>query len=592
MAWTFVGTSSSAASATTSLTLTLPAGIAQGDLLVGAIAYRGVSGVSVTLPVGWTLIEEQKSGDADFTSGIGAGCLFYIIRGAADPALGCTIPVADSALGRVVAYRGVGAVPLGAHVSSTMGAVASPSTGTGVTTTADGDLIVVAIAAGDNTTYTAHTAADAAVSTSSGANSAQVANPADGTWQERADVGSGTGNDVGLSIADVVRGAAGPTGTVSAMPSTTSRAAVLVASFHAAPVIWLGAATLQGVGIVTAPFTQKWVTNPATLQGVAALFVDPQPLLGIQSASATLDGAGFLCGSDDSSFSVDFSADFAVPQGVAASHTPAGDATLAGVGQIAVETRQIWKATAALAAVGSTTAEASHTPNASATASSVGFVVANANHTADAAADVTGDGHLVVDATILGVATLWAGEASLAGSGSVTAVASLRLIASAALAGAGSINAAGIARVVATASLAGVGTAAVDAEHTANGAALLAGNSTFSALLEAITAEALLAGEGSLHVDVDTFVVGAEAELLGEGSTNVFAGVEYRTNPGQFYAYAYLFVETDVIHTQPTFVPIVPWVDWADTAAPRSGSGVAIRRVANTNRAIPRVEEA
>lgn len=592
MAWTFVGTSSSVTTGTTALTLTLPSGIAQGDLLVGAIAYRGVSGVSVTLPAGWTLIEEQKSGDADATSGIGAGCLFYIVRGASNPALGCTIPVADSALGRVVAYRGVGVSPLGAHISSTMGAVASPSTGTGLSTTADGDLIVVAIAAGDNTTYTAFDATDAAVTVSSGSNSSQVADPAVGTWQERADVGSATGNDVGLSIADVVRAAAGATGTISATPSTTSRAAVLVATFHAAPVVWLATAAPQGVGLVTAPFTQKWVTNTATLPGSGALSVDATAVVGVQTASATLAGVGSIGGSD-SPYTSDFSSDFVgLPAGVQASHTPDGDAVPSGVGQIAVATRQIWKATTALTGTGTATAAASHTPLASSIATGVGSVTANATHTADATVAITGAGNLVVDTTILGVATFWSGEATLAGNGSVSAAAALRLIATAAFPGVGSVDVAQTANAAAIAAISGDGAVTAEAGHTTDGAAELAGVGTIAAVIETATAVATLAGVGSVSVGDAGFVVAADAQILGTGSASALAAIHVGHNNSQLYGYGYLFADSDVTHEQPTFVPIVPWVDWADTASPRSGSGVATRRAANTNRAIPRAEEA
>ena len=70
MAWSIVGVSISVEVTATSHTLTVPAGIAAGDLLVACIASRIASTTSITLPTGgeWTLVGEQKANNILTTS--------------------------------------------------------------------------------------------------------------------------------------------------------------------------------------------------------------------------------------------------------------------------------------------------------------------------------------------------------------------------------------------------------------------------------------------------------------------------------------------------------------------------------------------
>ena len=108
-AWSIVGVSSVVE--TTSVgtyTLSEPAGCASGDLLVATIGYHANTTTSLTLPAGWTLVNEQKTANtATNTSAIACGQMAYIVRGGSAPALGWTTPTGISvALGRIVAYRG------------------------------------------------------------------------------------------------------------------------------------------------------------------------------------------------------------------------------------------------------------------------------------------------------------------------------------------------------------------------------------------------------------------------------------------------------------------------------------------------------
>ena len=74
MAWSVpkIGTLATGLGDDGNITLTEPAGIAEGDLMVACLGYRGSN--AFTLPSGWSLVAtQQSSGDIDATNGIASG---------------------------------------------------------------------------------------------------------------------------------------------------------------------------------------------------------------------------------------------------------------------------------------------------------------------------------------------------------------------------------------------------------------------------------------------------------------------------------------------------------------------------------------
>ena len=216
------------------LTLTEPAGIAQGDLMVAAIAYR--SNAAFGLPAGWALVAtQQSSGNTDATNGIASGVMAYIIRGASAPDLVFTRTAGNRAQGVIIAYSGALSTPYDTGTANTLGA-ASVTVTTGTFSTAGaGELIVAMTSAGDNLTASAFDAATDPT-TASGTTDTTTA-PTAGTWLERFDAGDGTGADGALAVADAIRSGAGATGTIQATISTSARHVMIAGAFKLAPIV-------------------------------------------------------------------------------------------------------------------------------------------------------------------------------------------------------------------------------------------------------------------------------------------------------------------------------------------------------------------
>lgn len=238
-AWVFVGVSSVAEVTTTSHALTEPAGVAQGDLLVAIISSRIASTTAITLPSGgeWTLVTEQKNNNtATNTSATPSGMMAYCVRGASAPNLTFTHPTTPSvALGRIVAYRNVdSSSPKDTQTSFTTATNVTAVSGTGLTTAADDELIVVGACGGQEATWTTFAAATDPT-TSSGTGSGITADPAPNVWQERADSNTVTGADTSLGIADVVKTAAGATGNLTVTASQGAAHVIVAGAFKLAP---------------------------------------------------------------------------------------------------------------------------------------------------------------------------------------------------------------------------------------------------------------------------------------------------------------------------------------------------------------------
>ena len=231
MAWSIVGVSTSVETLTTTHTLTEPAGCTTGDLLIACIATRSTATTGVTLPSGWTLVNQQMTNNALTTTGaIASGTMAYIVRGASAPALGFTHPAGISvALGRIVAYRGgLGAVDANMAVTTTTNTLSVNVTG--LTTTAADDLIVALCAGGQEAAWSAFKSANAP-STASGATDTTTT-PSTTTWIERADVQTTNGNDTSLGVFDAVKTTAGATGNFTATASLGAGHVVIVAAFR------------------------------------------------------------------------------------------------------------------------------------------------------------------------------------------------------------------------------------------------------------------------------------------------------------------------------------------------------------------------
>lgn len=221
MAVTFVAISGATIVASGDITLSEPAGVAEGDLLVACIAYRSTA--AFTLPSGWSLVAtQQSSGNTSTTtsSSVGSGLMAYIVRGGSAPSLTFTRSSGDVAIGRIAAYRGVDrGNPYDTGSANTLSSNATLVTAPGITTAADDELLVMACCYSDNTSSSLQRAAT---------------EPLQSSWHERADSNTSTGADTGLAVADANMLVAGSTGEFR-YTCSSSRHVCIVGAFRAAP---------------------------------------------------------------------------------------------------------------------------------------------------------------------------------------------------------------------------------------------------------------------------------------------------------------------------------------------------------------------
>lgn len=130
------------------LTVTLPSGMQQGDVIILWIAHRSTIGYQV--PSGWTKLLNVGSGNTTnaSTASISSGELFYIVRGASNPTASFTKESGTGSLTyyRCMAFRGVDATnPIRSSVIQTLGtANATVVTTTGNTIDgSSGDLAMI-----------------------------------------------------------------------------------------------------------------------------------------------------------------------------------------------------------------------------------------------------------------------------------------------------------------------------------------------------------------------------------------------------------------------------------------------------------------
>ncbi len=314
--WRFIGVSNVVEVATNAHTL-VTTGISEtllpGDLIIACIGSRNNTASAITLPSGeWSLVEDELSTNttANAVGAIPSGTMAMCIRGASNPSFAFTHPGTVSvARGQLIVYRPVnGVAEKDTQVSTTTGTSTTSISTTGLTTALNEELLVRMLVNGRNGTFTAFDAATDPT-TSSGSNSAQTANPIAGTWQERSDAGTTTGNNMGLAIGDAIRATAGATGNFTATSSASCAHVSITAAFrfradsmvagaltNTAPV--LGApvfAELTG-GLVAAPLTNTApVLGPATLLQIhvlgAAALTNTAPVLGAPALTKVLSAA-------------------------------------------------------------------------------------------------------------------------------------------------------------------------------------------------------------------------------------------------------------------------------------------------------------
>lgn len=227
MAWGVPKLGTSVDDATGNFDLVEPVGVAQGDLMIACVAWRG--NAAITPPAGWTQVfTPQNSGDTDATNGIASGGMWYIIRGASAPSLTFTRTAGDVALGRIISYSGAASSPLDHAAGNTLAVASATATAGAVTPSEEFDLIVAMTSAGDTYNVSAFDATDPA--TASGATDTTTA-PTVGTWIERSDVSTATGADGGLAIADAIKSTSGGTGIIQATVGGSARHVMIAAAF-------------------------------------------------------------------------------------------------------------------------------------------------------------------------------------------------------------------------------------------------------------------------------------------------------------------------------------------------------------------------
>lgn len=230
-AWTLVGIGAAVNVVSGNISPTLPAGGQKGDLYVAVIAFR--SNVAFGAPAGWTIHEQQATGNTSTTTStsIGSGLIASIVRGDAAPANTFTRTGGDAGLGRILIYRPTAGRPrFLASSSSTAAANATALSTAQLDITSKDALIIAGFCGADNITVSTFDAATDP-GTASGATDTTTP-PTAGTWYERADSSTTSGADTALGIADAVKATTGLTGSITCTAGNSSRHVMVAAAFY------------------------------------------------------------------------------------------------------------------------------------------------------------------------------------------------------------------------------------------------------------------------------------------------------------------------------------------------------------------------
>lgn len=223
--WDFLGVSNVVTVSTTGHTLVttgIGPALQENDLLIACIGSRIASATPVTLPSGgeWNLVGQQNTNNILTTTGaIASGTMAYCKRGASNPNFAFTHPVAAApAMGRIIAYRPKGEWTFDVGQANTTGTNTTSVSTAGLSTAAALELLVRMAVGGQEAAWSAFDATDP--TTVSGATNADATvDPIVGTWTERADSSTTTGNDMSLAIADAIKSGSGATGNLTATAS-------------------------------------------------------------------------------------------------------------------------------------------------------------------------------------------------------------------------------------------------------------------------------------------------------------------------------------------------------------------------------------
>lgn len=239
----------------TSMSINVPAGTASGDVMVAAIAVKPAT-VTLTPPAGWTSINrvDQAAGDAN------AQEIFYHIATSSEPAsYSWTFSVPPmSAAGGIISYRGVDTtVPVDVF-SGNVTPSGTSHTATGVTTTADNEMVISAHSFSSSETWSPPAAMTEEVDTAS-------------LTPSRA-------GGISLEINDVLQASAGATGNKTATASGNADTGV-------AHILALRLA------VTTPVLVGDWRMNETSWNGTADEVVDysGRGLNGVSANSADTD---------------------------------------------------------------------------------------------------------------------------------------------------------------------------------------------------------------------------------------------------------------------------------------------------------------
>jgi hypothetical protein len=235
MAWGVPKIGTRAEVASGNLTLTEPAGIAAGDVMIACIAYR--SNAAFTVPGDWNLVAtQQSSGDLDATNGIASGLMMWAVRGGSAPTLTFNRTAGDVAHGLIIAYSGGHTSPFNAGSAVTEASATSTTIAPNIASVVSGELAVAMVSAGDNLNTTVFNA-NALIQTNSGAGTDTTTAPTSDTWFRRFNLGTATGADSGLAIADGVANGSGTLTSPQASVSAAARHVMIVGVFKPAAAV-------------------------------------------------------------------------------------------------------------------------------------------------------------------------------------------------------------------------------------------------------------------------------------------------------------------------------------------------------------------